>query len=169
MKVTALHRYTQDADTVYRILRDLDHIKAKLESLGAKNIEIRPNAHDEETHRIEVKRELPFALPPVFKSILKEWKGWSKVVHTEDWHMEKNGARVCRTDVKISNMPVSMSGKMILRPEGNGTIHELQMDIQCNIPIVGPKLVKLMAEETQKGMQDEYEFVKNYLNQAESS
>ena len=55
---------------------------------------------------------------------------------------------------------------MDLRADGRGCVNEVEMDIRCDIPFVGRKLAELVAGSTERGLAEEYSFIRDYLGTA---
>jgi hypothetical protein len=155
-----LHYYTQDIDTVFRVFHDPEFIKAKYEGVGARNIELLECSESGGTYTIEVKREVPADVPGILKKFLG---AWNKVKQTEEWQGKTGDVRTCQLGIDIMGVPVSVSGTMTLRLEGNGCVNDVRINVTCRIPLIGGKLAAFVANDTKKSMDAEYQFIKDYL------
>lgn len=64
------------------------------------------------------------------------------IVQTEQWA----SATDADLDVAIPGKPGHLKGSITLRPDGAGTVETVTGDLKVNIPLVGGKLEKLIAD-----------------------
>jgi hypothetical protein len=160
MKIKALHQYDQDVDTVFGLFHDPDFMRDKYVGIGARNVEILECAGSEGHYRIKTKREVPADVPALLKKFLNPW---NTLVQSEQWEGKAGGPYRCKVTVEISGVPVSINTELELRPQGDGCVNDLQLEVKCGIPLVGGKLADFVGNDAEKAVQAEYEFIRNYL------
>lgn len=63
----------QDIDTVFETLCDGDYIQEKLESSGARNVDIESCGHDGDSAYLVYTREEPADVPSALKKFISAW------------------------------------------------------------------------------------------------
>jgi len=162
VKVKAAHRYTQGLDAVYAAFCDPAFYEAKLTGVGARNVRIRSQDTKAGRFRIETEREMRVDVPAVLRSVIGEW---NSILQIEEWK-GRDGAYHNDLELKSPVVPVTIRGTMDLRADGRGCVNEVEMDIRCDIPFVGRKLAELVAGSTERGLAEEYGFIRDYLGTA---
>ncbi len=163
MKIKALHSYTQDVDTVFRLFHDPDFMKAKYAGIGARNIEVLECAGSEGRYTVKVRREVPADVPALLKKFLNPW---NTLTQSERWEGQAGGPYRCQLRIEISGVPVTIGGNLELRAQGNGCVNDVQLEVKCGIPLVGGKLADFVGGDAEKAIQAEYEFIRQHLAKA---
>ncbi|MEE4379227.1 MAG: DUF2505 domain-containing protein [Candidatus Competibacteraceae bacterium] len=160
MDIHGEHHYDHPAAAVFKYFSDPDLIQAKFESIGTRAVEVLECA-EIDGGVTQSKREVPANVPGVLKKFLG---AWNKVTQTEEWGPEEDGERVCDLNVEIAGVPVTVSGTMTLRSEGQGCVNDIHIKVSCSIPLVGGKLAAFVASDTETAMNDEYDYIKSQLD-----
>src|SRR5699024_6651678 len=71
---------------------------------------------------------------------------------TDSWQIE---SRVGRIDVAFESKPISTCIDMHLETRGAGSRLKLAFDIQADVPLIGKKVEKALAEPLQRRMHDD--------------
>jgi hypothetical protein len=159
VEIQELHRYAKDVETLFRFFSDPPTIKAKFEGIGARNIQVLESSEQGGVHLTRTQREMPAEVPGILKKFFGEW---NKVVQTEHWRRE-GSSRTCEFQIDVSGAPVKMHGTMQLRPEGEGCVNDVKLDITSGVPLLGKKIVELVAATSRKGMAAEYAYIRAHL------
>jgi Protein of unknown function (DUF2505) len=159
MKVKATHRYAHAVDTVYAAFCDPAFYEAKFAGVGARNVKVLEHDKKGGTFRIKTDREMQVDVPAVLKTVLGEW---NRIIQTESWR-GADGTYHNDLDLASPAVPVAVRGTMALSADGKGSVNEVEMDIRCDLPFVGKKLAELVAGNTERGLADEYDFIRDYL------
>lgn len=64
------------------------------------------------------------------------------IVQTEEWATPTDA----KLDVGIPGKPGHLKGTVTLRPDGSGTVETVAGELRVNIPVVGGKIEKLVAD-----------------------
>jgi hypothetical protein len=83
-----------------------------------------------------------------------------QLVQTERWTDSHNA----EVEVVIPGKPGQMTGRAYLAEDGGTTTEHIEMVIQVNIPVVGGKLEKLIADLLRKALKQEHAVGKDYLS-----
>jgi uncharacterized protein YndB with AHSA1/START domain len=159
MDIQAKHTYKQPIDTVFSAFGNPEAITQRLEAMGARNINLVTCELSETGLVVHQEREVPTDVPGVLKKVLGEW---NHVVQKETWVKKDDGCH-CDILVKLEGVPVTIEGTLFLHPEGEGCVNEIDLKINCSIPLIGGKLAKFVGHNVIEGMQEEFEFITAHL------
>ncbi len=159
MDIQELHRYAKDVEALFRFFSEPEVIKAKFEGVGARNVQVLESAAQGDVFRVRTQREVPAEVPGILKKFFGEW---NKVVQSETWRKDGSSRR-CEFEIDVSGAPVKMRGTMQLRPEGDGCVNDVKLSISSGVPLLGKKIVELVAESSRKGMASEYAYIRGHL------
>lgn len=114
------------------------------------------------TVTVRTMRVLPAEIPEPFKSMVGDR---IEIVQIESWPAEPNGdgARRAEVDLQISKQPASMTGTIILRPNGSGTRRTVNGDIRVRIPLLGRRIEPEIAKAVRAALGKEQECARTYL------
>lgn len=107
--------------------------------------------------RVVVDQKRPSAGIPAFA--LKFVGDTIHIVQTEEW----SSATDADLDVAIPGKPGHLKGSITLRPDGDGTVETVTGDLKVNIPLVGSKLEKLIADLLGDALTEEQRVGKAWL------
>jgi hypothetical protein len=159
MIINAAHAYAHPIDRVIAAFMDPDFYRYKFEAVGARNIRILSEDRGDDSYAIVTEREVPLEVPGVLKSFLGDW---NTIRQSERWE-HAGGEYVNDLEISAAGVPVELRGSMLLRPEGEGCVNDVQMEISCQVPLVGGKLTEFVARNTEKGLVDEYAVIRQWL------
>jgi hypothetical protein len=159
MDIQSKHTYVQSIDTVFAAFGNPDAITARLEAMGARNIKLDLCEMSATGLIVHQQREVPTEVPRVLKKVLGEW---NHVIQKETWIKKEDGCH-CDILVKLEGVPVTIEGKLFLHPEENGCVNEINLKINCAIPLIGKQLAKFVGHNVIEGMQEEYDFITAHL------
>ena len=160
MKVTATHRYDCSIDELYKHFCKPDFYRKKFKACGARNIKVLESDHDGNAFTIVTERDVPADVPGVLKSFLGEW---NTVTQTENWDGEPGDEYYSDLEITSAGAPVKIEGSMLLTPDGDGCVNEVDINIRCSIPLMGKKLEQFVAADTEKNLAAEYKYIKSIL------
>ncbi len=149
----------KDVDTVFSTLTSADYIKAKMEAIGARNINVQQAGADGTSATLIYSREERAEAPSALKKFVKEWNA---ITSTDKWNGAAGGEYRCEYEVDMSG-PVSIGGIHTLVPNGSGTTSKIVTTIKCGIPLVGKKLEEFVAGLAKVSLQEDVEFQKKHI------
>lgn len=160
MKVTAEHRYDADVDTVFALFSEPSFYERKFKAVGARRVEVTSFNADGANLSFTIRREMPANAPGVIKSIIGEW---NTLTQTEDWGGDVGEEYWNEFRIDAENTPVTITGSMLLRGDGDGCVNEVEVNIRCPIPFLGGKVEQFVADDARQSLAREYEFIKGEL------
>ena len=160
MEARDLHRYDGSVDAVLRFFVDPDIVKTKYVGTGARNVEFLQLDDRDGVSVIRTRREVPADVPALLKKFLG---AWNTVLQTERWRATDDGGWLCALEVDVVRVPVTVRGTLTLRPEGEGCVNDVRIDIACGIPLLGRKLERFVAGDTKKAMDAEFAYISRQL------
>jgi hypothetical protein len=137
MEVSGSHTYPASVDTVIALFGEKSTIVDKYESMGHRNVEILELEADAEVLRIKTSRVVDVELPGFAKKALKPT---NTMVQTDEWRRHDDGSWVGTFGVEVKGSPVRIDGKMTLAADGEGARHDVTIDVQVKIPLIGGKI-----------------------------
>lgn len=160
MEVNARHVYQASVDKVFRSFGTEADVIAKHESLGARNVEFDYCYLKEASLDLKVHREVPAEAPAMLKKFMAEW---NEVYQTENWTGTPGERYQGDFEVHLKGVPVKILGRCVLTQDGDHTVNQVSVKIDCGIPLVGKKLEAFVAESCEASMEKEYQFIKGLV------
>ena len=156
MKLDGSHVYPVPVDAVLTMLRDRSATVAKYEGMGNRDVEILELVSDDATLRIVSSRLVDVDLPSLAKKVLKPT---NTMIQTDQWRRADDGSWNGTFDVEVKGAPVHISGVMRLSPQGDGARHDVTIDFQVKVPLVGGKIADLLGKkDVQRTLDGEFAF-----------
>lgn len=160
MQFTITHSYEKDTQTVFNTLTDETYLMQKFAATGAKNIKVIELGPTSEGHVVHLQMEIPSNPPEILKKFIRPMNAMtSRDVWTSTDKETKSGGFV----VDIKGVPISLTGKSLLKPTNKGCDYIIEFEAKCGIPFIGGKLLSLVEKDTRANQQMDYAFTKKYL------
>ena len=70
------------------------------------------------------------------------------MTQTDEWRRNDDGSWSGTFDVDVKGAPVHISGTMSLSPVAAGPRHDVALDLQVKVPIIGGKIADLVGKRT---------------------
>lgn len=158
MKITKKYEFPQEVDNIYKYYTSAALIKAKMEALGARNVDIRIEKEGD-TVRVEITREVPAEVPGPLKKFAQPW---NKVVQRETWTGTSGGPYRAKMEIEIHNVPVRVNGEMKLVATEEGSASASITEIKSGIPFFGKLLADFMAEASENAIDEEMNYIREH-------
>ena len=138
MQVTAQIPYPASPEGVFAMLTDEAFLKQVCEATGAVRYEVGVEVNGLGA-AVTTRRELPTDQIPDF---IKRFVGQTLTVLRVDlWEpAAADGSRQGTIVVEIVGAPVRMTGTLGLRPDGEGTVENVDGDLKASVPLIGGKI-----------------------------
>ncbi|HEX5097290.1 MAG TPA: DUF2505 domain-containing protein [Acidimicrobiia bacterium] len=143
MEIQDAHVYPVPVDAVVAMLRDQAATIEKYESMGHRDVQILECEADDDALTIKSSRVVDVDLPGFAKKVLKPT---NTMVQTDEWRRARDGSWAGTFDVEVKGAPVRIAGTMRLAPADAGCRHEVTIDFQVKVPIVGGKIADWAAK-----------------------
>lgn len=145
MKYQEAIDYTIPCDQLLAIFSRPDFVLAKYQAQGARNIRLLREDRTGTRFSVTVARDVPVQIevPSFARSLVPPT---ITLVQTNSWDI---ATRTGYLDIEFKNMPVILGCAMHLEERPTGAHHTLNSDIKVNVPLIGGKLEKLLAEDLQ--------------------
>jgi hypothetical protein len=161
MELTGAHVYPVPVDAVVKMLRDKSCTVDKYESMGHRDVQILELVADDATLRIVSSRIVDVDLPGFAKKALKPT---NTMVQTDEWRRNDDGSWSGTFKVDVKGSPVRISGTMGLAPHADGSRHEVALDVQVKIPIIGGKIAEWAGKnDVRRTLDAEFAFNDQHL------
>lgn len=160
MLVTVDHKFNHSIAKVYKAFTNPEFYLEKFAALGNRNVAVIDTSDDDDGFFIELQREIRLDAPRLLRSVLGEW---NKMLQTEHWHEDEDG--YCNElEVRSDLVPMEIDGTMSLSGTSKKCVNHIEMSITSKVPLIGRQLEKFAAESTRASLQEEYDFVRDYLS-----
>ena len=166
MEIQDSRVYPVPVDAVVTMLRDRSATIEKYESMGHRDVELLEFEADEDVLRIKSSRVVDVDLPGFAKKVLKPT---NTMVQTDQWRREGDGTWGGTFDVEVKGAPIRITGSMRLVPADGGCRHEVTIDFQVKVPIVGGKIADWAAKnDGRRTLAAEFAFNEQRLRTSEA-
>jgi hypothetical protein len=148
--------YPASVAEVVAMLRDESATVEKYESMGHREVRILALDAGEDALTITSSRVVDVDLPGFAKKVLKPT---NTMVQTDEWRRAGDDRWDGTFAVEVKGAPVRIAGTMRLTPDGDGCRHEVTIDFQVKVPIVGGKVADWAAKnDGQRTLAAEFAF-----------
>src|SRR4051794_10050543 len=137
MELSGSHLYSVPVDAVLALLRDQSSTVDKYESMGHRDVAIVEFAADDTSLHIVSTRVVDVDLPGFAKKALKPT---NTMLQTDEWQRADDGSWAGTFGVEVKGAPVRISGNMKLVADPAGSRHDVTIDVQVKIPLIGGKI-----------------------------
>ena len=159
MKLTHTHIYKQPIDAIYASCMNESFIKAKMQALGARNIEVFISKK-ETTTTVEIIREIPIEVPNSLKSLIQPW---SKMTQTEVWKSGANNSYYCTINIHLQGAPLTIQSQMKLATTEGGTAAVAITEVNCRIPFIGKTLANFIGDTSREAIEKEFTYMDRHV------
>lgn len=152
MQFTQSLKYKKPAAAVIKMFGDRTYFERKFQMLEAHSFAVKAHEASGDTFMIRMKLTLPMSAPvPGFaKKVVGET---TTLVETDEWDLAQCTGRIT---VEVQGAPVKASGQMRLEDSGDGSTNTITWDVSCQVPLIGKKIEKLIADDIKaKAAEDE--------------
>lgn len=149
------HDFSQSVDAVYAGFTDPEIVRAKLEALGSRDIEIEIATEDGVT-TVTIDRTVPVNVSGSMKAMVGDSQ---KVRQTERWEGGAGGPYSATVDIEPVGVPASMHGETTLSADGDGCACVATMEARCTIPLMGGKVEKMMIGDSDTKIAQEFAYI----------
>jgi Protein of unknown function (DUF2505) len=154
--------FQHSAETVFEQGKRKDYIEAKAPALAHHKAELVSLEDGPEGGSATARYEVEPELPPWAKKIVP---ARAPVTEVQSWGpAAADGARDVTIVVRIQGVPVEIKGSMKIVPTGPASCRsEAVMNVRAQLPIFGPKLEEVVADDLRKTMVLEAEVMQKWL------
>jgi hypothetical protein len=160
--VRARHEYPHPVRKVWAAFSDPEFYHAKFEGVGHRDVAVISSERDSAGFSIEVSREVPLEVPGFLRGMLGEW---NRLLQSEHWAPAGKGVYANALEIEARGLPVTMKGAMRLSGRGEGAVNEIEITIRAAVPLIGGKLERFVARDTEAVLAAEYEFIQAFLDE----
>ncbi len=164
MKLNGSHVYPVPVGTVIAMLADKSATTEKYQEMGHRDVAILEFEADADLLRITSTRVVDVDLPGFAKKVLKPT---NTMVQSDEWHRQDDGSWTGTFGAEVKGSPVKIEGTMRLTTDGDGSRHEVTIDVQVKIPIVGGKIADWAGKnDVRRTLDAEFAFNERRLSTA---
>ncbi|HLV76964.1 MAG TPA: DUF2505 domain-containing protein [Marinobacter sp.] len=162
MELNLKHPYDAGVDYLMEQFFSKSLILRKNEKLGTRNVRLAELTKDEVSGKLVIEREMMTSapVPGVLSGFHREW---NKVRQEEHWFRKDDDEWHCEFRVKIDGVPARIKGEMRLLGNGNRCINYVSLTVRCDVPLLGKKVARFLAEDSHTKIEREYEVTRQLI------
>jgi hypothetical protein len=146
------HEYTQDVDTVFRLMTDPDALTKRCEALGERDVKVEVS-EEGGTTKTRVAREVEQELPGFAKKLFKPT---NVLVEKEEW--QSGGDRkTAKGQLKIVGTGATIDSRITLSPQGSGSVYEIDFQVTAKAPLIRKKLESFIGDTAMESLRKQHE------------
>lgn len=135
--------FDYSASIIMRMYSDRDYFVQKYRTLGGAEPEVLECQEDDERFSITVRHPLDATELPL-PDFLRKRVGQRLMLHqTDAWHLP---TRTGRVEIEFESLPLFIGIDMHVIERDAGSRHNLTFDVQADVPVLGKRIEKSMAE-----------------------
>lgn len=152
--------YPRSPEGLKQMYLDREYQEAKYRALKDRKTDIQELAETADGWKLTVDREVDANLPDFAKKVLGDT---NRLIQREVWR-KSGDDYVCDVVIDSPGKPVTIKGSMKMEKTGDDTSNwAVDFTIKASVPLVGGKIEKLVADETQANLAKEYTFNQEWL------
>lgn len=155
------HCYTQSPEKLFGMYCTEELIIQRYSGIGARNVVVKKCEQSGDVYTVHCSREVEADIPKALSKFAGEW---NTVEQRETWTAKGDNIYDCEFSVKVSGLPVEMIGHMVVQPDGDGSANVIKLTVSCGIPFIGKIAEQFIAGDSEKSMQAEHIWIKEFLN-----
>lgn len=160
-KFTTEFTFNTDPQTAFELISDADYQKEKNEQTGGTDVSATSTELDNGGVQVVVERSLPAQVPSFAKKFVGET---IQTVQTDTWDAaDAAGNRKGRTEIEFKSSPMAVTGEYTISGDASGSKMTMNFEAKAKVPLVGGKLEKVVAEETQRSVEAEQKIINERL------
>lgn len=162
MELELQHPYDAGLADVLATFFNRDRILEKNALLGARNVRVAELTRDEASAKLVIEREVTSStdVPAMLASFHREW---NEVRQEEHWFRKSEQEWHCEFRVRIEGVPARIRGMMKLQGDSHSCTNQVNLDVRCDLPLVGKKIAKFLQEDSQIKIEREYQTTQRLL------
>jgi len=163
MELKGSRTYNASIEAVLAMLGDPDATIAKYESMNHRDVKILECKESHGVLRIRSSRVVDVDLPGFAKRVLKP----TNTMHqTDEWRKDPDGSWHGTFDVEVQGAPIHISGKMQLTPAGADCTHDVTIQVDVKVPIIGGRIADWAGNnDVRRSVDGEFAFNTKWLAQ----
>lgn len=155
---TTKHHYSQKPETLYAAISDPEHLKARAEAAGHRNVTVKVDEKSDGC-TIHMERDIEAEIPSFAKKVVSPV---NHVVTRFDWKKEADGwSGTYTADV---NPRIRITSKVEIRPVGDGCEYVDTYTAHVDVPLIGKKIAALVEKETGEAVVKDLDWTARHLD-----
>lgn len=152
--------FRHGVDAVLAKITDPDHLKARSEAAGHRNVQVKVDRKGDVTE-VRIERDIESDIPAIAKKVVDSVNHVVDVIEYRSRGDTKHGT--FRVSV---NKRISLRGTIELRPSGDGCRQIETFSAEVDVPIIGRKIASLVEDKTGTSIRADHAFTARALDKA---
>lgn len=150
-----------DVESAYADLIDETYLKEKAAALDHRDFEIVSRNDSGAGATVVTRKQIRADVPGFAQKFLAEW---NTVTQSDAWSAPAgDGTRTCTFTVDIKGTPATITGALVLTPEGESTSVDVKVECKVGIPLIGGKVESLIMADLEKTVVAEKQFGADWI------
>ena len=150
-KLDKTQHYDATTEQVWDMLLNTDFVEEKLHAAGATEASAEKMREGDATTLV-CRRVLPADLP----SFVRKFTGDElTLIETQRWQDPDGDTRSADFMVDFGDQPISLQGKILIEPDGDGAQVRTTGQVKCTVPFAGGKIESVAVDWTEKYLDKE--------------
>ena len=143
MQFEQRHDFPKPKATILKMFSDAEYFRRKYELIGSSSYELLECEREAQRFRIRYRftSRADIPLPDFVRKFVSETMF---VVQQDVWDIQNGSGRL---DIEIRGIPVKIWTEMSLEDSATGCTNVLRFNINCTVPLIGPKFEKVLADD----------------------
>lgn len=166
MKVTVNQDFPATIDRLWEVFSDKEYPRAKYEALGATYYECAKFVATSELIEVDLTRKFPIDSSKIPAIARKFISAEQTMRHETRW--QRISSELVKAELKITPVgrPIKITAAGKITPTSTGSRLVLELDVTCDVPLVGGEIAKFFAKQVEQAMPADHAFTLKYLEQA---
>lgn len=153
--------YNATPEEVFAIITDVTFQSQVCERTHAALYSVSVDTADGDT-LVRIRREVPEADVP--ELVRRAIGGNLVMMQTRRWHpAERDGARDAEIEGQFDGVPIQLSGRSRIVPEGESTIESIELTVTSSVPVIGQRLERVAFDTVALGLNTKFELAWSWL------
>ena len=164
MELSLVTSYDASPEEVFAMITDVTFQEQVFERLMVESYDVVVgDAGDDRALRV-LWQTHPVDVPVVVRRLVGQSL---EVTQNKVWHRPQlDGAREADVDGEVSGVPVRLTGRTRILPDGGGTTQVFELHISASVPMVGKGLEQLVADVVRSRLEKKFEVAWAWLSGA---
>lgn len=163
MELTFTHRFDRSIDEVWAMVHDPASHVAKFTRMGHRDLEVVDEVVTDSSLDLTIRRQVDIDVPSVAAKFISPSNTVTSVDH---WERAADGTLSGHYSVDIKGAPAETRGTTAVRPDGDGSLYTVVLDVKVKVPLVGDRVAKALRPQLEHQMEQEFEAAEAWLSEA---
>lgn len=166
MEIKQQRKFPISAKELVGLLTDKSFYEARYDILGVEDYSFEEFGESADGYVVHILRTIAVDSSQV-PAFARKFVGSHTNLSTKFvWQNEGEAPYSGRYNVTMPGAPATIEGTVVINATGDDTCEQdIDIDVTCNVPVVGKKLAKILGERVEQTLKKDYEATLTFLEQ----